>query len=270
MKKVFYLAGLPRSGSTLLSDLLAQNDDFHASPSSGLRDMIELVKNNWNGNEHFKASFDINKIDALLKGMMQSYYSTEEASVIFDKNRGWTGAVELANLLSHDNKAKIIVCVRNVVEIIASLEKMYRKNAHDFALPQEKANFAQFQLLANRCEAWVNATGMIGAPYVSILEALNRGYRDNLLFVDYNKLTIEPEAQLKRIYEFIDIEFDEKIHYFDNVISSNHEYEMARGFPQSLHQIRAEVKPQVSDAFKVLGKENFEKYSNSEFWNQFI
>jgi sulfotransferase len=269
MKNLFFLSGLPRAGSTLLSDLLAQNDAFHCSPTSGLIDMLNLIKNNWNSNEHFKASFDINMINDMITGTAQGFYQSVEADNVIDKSRAWCGSVPLANLLSNNN-AKVIVTVRLVVEVIASFEKMYRKNAHNFMLPQEKANQASYATLEGRCENLVSSSGIIGSSYNQILQAMKTGFKSNLLFVDYNRLCIEPEAELKRVYNFLEIDFPEKVHQYTDVISQNYEYEMARGFPQSLHEIRAEVKPQKSDAFEILGKELFEKYSNSEFWNNYL
>ena len=270
MKELFFISGLPRSGSTLLSDLLSQNDDFYTSPTSGLIDMIKLVKNNWNANEHFKSSFEIDQINEMLSGMPQSFYSNKSENIIFDKSRAWTGAVPLANLLSQGGKAKIIVTVRKVTDIISSFEKMYRKNAHNFTLPQAKSDPAKFNTLAGRCESWVSAAGIIGSCYTLILEAIKTGYLDNFLFVDYDNLCIDPDGELKRIYNFIGKEWSANVHQYKNVLSTHYEYEIARGFPQSLHQIRSEVKPQKSDAIKILGKELFEKYSNSEFWSEYI
>lgn len=268
MKQYFFISGLPRTGSTLLTDLLSQNPDIYASPSSGVLNMVELVKNNWNGNEHFKATFEIEQIDGMIKGVFDGFYESKTEGYIFDKNRGWPGAIELANLLC-EKDAKVIITVRKMPDIIASLEKMFRSNAHNFMLPQEKGKPGVFRTLAQRCEEWVNSEGMIGQSYNVIKEALNRGYRPQMLFVDYDNLCLDPAGELKRIYKFCDIDWTDQ-HYFDNVVSKHYEYEMARGFPQSLHQIREEVKPQKSDAAKILGKELFDKYSKSEFWSPFI
>ena len=267
MKETYFISGLPRSGSTLLSDLLAQNPDFYCSPTSGVRDMCELVKNNWNGNEHFKASFDIDGVNEMIKGIFHGYYSVYEEPVIFDKNRGWTGAIGLANLISHEKEAKIRCTVRDLTDIIASLEKMNRRHSHNFMLPQEKANQQQSRILDGRCEGWVSADGIIGGPYSGLLEAFKIGKANQLLLVEYDELCLKPEETLKKIYKFIDKPFY-KDHYYEGVKRSSHEYEMSRGFPDDLHEVRPKVEFKKSDAINVLGKELFDKYSNSEFWRQ--
>ena len=47
MKKIFYNSSLPRSGSTLISNLVAQNPNFYCTPTSGLGDLILNAKNTY-------------------------------------------------------------------------------------------------------------------------------------------------------------------------------------------------------------------------------
>ena len=49
-KKIFIVAGLPRSGSTLLMNILGQNDAFFVTPTSGILDIIVYIRNSWNNN----------------------------------------------------------------------------------------------------------------------------------------------------------------------------------------------------------------------------
>ena len=54
-KTIYFVAGLPRSGSTLLTNLLAQNPRMHATPTSGIIAMLVAVRNGWDQNEAFRA-----------------------------------------------------------------------------------------------------------------------------------------------------------------------------------------------------------------------
>jgi hypothetical protein len=40
MKKIYFLSGLPRSGSTVLAALLQQHPEMHTTATSGLLDML--------------------------------------------------------------------------------------------------------------------------------------------------------------------------------------------------------------------------------------
>ena len=40
MDKIFYQSSLPRAGSTLLQNVLAQNPDIYATPTSGVLELV--------------------------------------------------------------------------------------------------------------------------------------------------------------------------------------------------------------------------------------
>jgi len=40
MKEIYFINGMPRSGSTLLCNILAQNPEFHVTPTSGLSELV--------------------------------------------------------------------------------------------------------------------------------------------------------------------------------------------------------------------------------------
>jgi hypothetical protein len=50
-KKIYLVAGLPRSCSTLLMNILGQNKEFYVTPTSGILDMISQVRNSWELND---------------------------------------------------------------------------------------------------------------------------------------------------------------------------------------------------------------------------
>lgn len=52
------ISGLPRAGSTLLCNILAQNPRFHATATSGILEMLFRVRNGWDTVEEFRAMDD--------------------------------------------------------------------------------------------------------------------------------------------------------------------------------------------------------------------
>ena len=49
MKKIYFLSGLPRSGSTVLAALLQQHPEMHTTATSGLLDMLVGTLKAWGG-----------------------------------------------------------------------------------------------------------------------------------------------------------------------------------------------------------------------------
>lgn len=46
-KIIHLMAGLPRSGSTLMCNILNQNPRFHATSTSGILDIVLTIRNQW-------------------------------------------------------------------------------------------------------------------------------------------------------------------------------------------------------------------------------
>jgi len=95
-KTIHFIAGFPRAGSTLLCNILNQNPRFHATSTSGILDIVLAIRNQWENVNEFQASPNKAGKNAVMKPILQNYYSTVDRPVVFDKSRGWPGYLELA------------------------------------------------------------------------------------------------------------------------------------------------------------------------------
>src|SRR3954449_12992878 len=77
-KKFAFISGLPRSGSALLANILAQNPRFHASATSRILDVMFGVRNNWDQFPQFQAMEDRGACEAakrrVLRAILEAYY----------------------------------------------------------------------------------------------------------------------------------------------------------------------------------------------------
>ena len=55
MDKLFFQSSLPRAGSTLLQNILAQNPDVYATPTSGVLELVFAARGNYTNSPEFKA-----------------------------------------------------------------------------------------------------------------------------------------------------------------------------------------------------------------------
>ena len=115
-KQLFLLAGLPRSGSTLLGTLLNQNPNIYVPHTSS-----------------FVEDFMGNKMQQIkipfLKKLFQSYFSElTDKPIVIDKRRSWQ-TIENIKMYKEifGKKPKIICTVRNLEEIIASYKSFIFK-----------------------------------------------------------------------------------------------------------------------------------------------
>jgi sulfotransferase len=78
-KTIHFIAGLPRSGSTLLANLLSQNPRCHASATSGILEVLFGVRNHWDQLAEFKAAPDAHVVEAakkrVLRAILEAYYA---------------------------------------------------------------------------------------------------------------------------------------------------------------------------------------------------
>lgn len=263
-KTIHFIAGLPRSGSTLLCNILNQNPRFHASSTSGILDIILAIRNQWENVTELRASPNKAGKDAVMRPILQNYYSIVDRPVIFDKSRGWGGYMELGEHIL-GRKMKMIVPVRKITDILGSFERLWRTQSHEWQFPQEKSHYFEWQTVEGRADVWMKNDQPVGIAYNRIRDALSRGFRDRMHFVEFEDLTCSPRETIQKVYEFLGEEPFE--HDFVNVEQTTAEDDDIHGIP-GLHIIRPKVQPVIRDVQSIIGAESYKRYSNAEFWKQ--
>lgn len=258
-KRIYFLAGLPRSGSTLLSNIFAQNPDIHVTPTSGIVDMLVQVRNAWDRNDGFRAT-DRAKSDAakedVLRAMLEAYFARVERPVCIDKNRYWPEFLEMASgIMGGREKIKVIVTVRDLREVLASFEELCRKTSVFAEVQTDPAVALKFKTAQGRVEVFLDAAQVVGRSYIGIRDALTRGWADSMHFVEYEDLTRQPKQTLSGIYRFLGEEPFE--HDFNQIEQVTYEDDLVHGF-RDLHKIRPQVKPQASKWSRVFDESVFQ------------
>ena len=246
-KTIYFLAGLPRSGSTLLMNILAQNPVIHATPTSGILDMLVSVRNHWNQNEAFRAmDRDLSEgiKERVLRGMLQDYFAHVDQPICIDKNRIWTEYLELAEVLVRGRQnVKVLITVRDLRDVLASFERLYRKTSALSQLAQESGTALKFKTATGRVEVFADDAQPVGRAFNAIRDAVTRGWLDCMHFIEYEQLTRQPQQTLSGIYDFLGIE--SYAHNFNYVEQVTVEDDFVYGF-KDLHIIRPKVEPQSS------------------------
>jgi sulfotransferase len=245
-KTIYFIAGLPRSGSTLLTNILAQNPACYTTPTSGIIDMLVNVRNHWDQNQAFKA-MDRNLSEQIkqrvMQDMLQGYFAHAPQPICIDKNRFWCEFLEMAAaLVGGRDKVKVIVTVRDLRDVLASFEQLYRNTSGLGQLPQENSMAMKFKTARGRVEVFADDTQPVGRAFNAIRDAITRGWRDNMHFVEYDALTRSPDSTLAGIYDFLGQPHHQ--HDFNHVEQVTHEDDAVYGF-KDLHIIRNKVEPQA-------------------------
>lgn len=249
MSQIFHcLNGMPRSGSTLLANVLNQNPRFRATPTSGLCPLLMEINRAWSEIPEIQASTKPFDRIHTLRAVIEGYHSDIMEQVIIDKSRGWVCAFEMLEYI-FGHPPKIIVTYRDIPSILASCEKLFRR---ELASPQSTARWGQnMETLEGRLAHWTESTQIVGGAYNRIRDCVIRGHRASMHFVNFKDLTTRPEETLKLLYKFLGEDFFPE-HDFDNVEQSTHEKDSAHGFVD-LHTIRPLVRPVTKDYLDILG-----------------
>ena len=255
MKQYFFISGLPRSGSTLLSAILKQNPDFYAdifSPVEELTgnsiDIITSSENNVTVTEDQRKN--------LMYGMFEGYYQHIDNSVIFDSSRGWTKKTNFLKTLFP--YTKILCPVRDISSILNSFEVISSKNPfHTKTITKYNNN------VFSRCDGMMDKNdGIVAVPWIFLQE----GYALNpemIYFIEYENLCRNPEKTMKKIYEFMEQPYYS--HNFENVEYSNENFDKVCNL-KDLHTVKRKVEYKPPRC--VLPPEIVKKYNemNMEFW----
>ncbi len=202
MKKLVLIAGLPRSGSTLLCNILNMNPRFHATATSPMIDMISSVRTVFSHNITSKTHNRLEEMDRVgnaLNSFIHGYYADSE--VVFDKSRGWPSKLSVIDEIFKTHDVKIIWTYRDPVQIVNSIESKHRKtilleNADEVA-------GANLTTLNQRVDAYINDGGIVASPVWFLNDLFDMGMQDRVKIVRYGDLTSGPQLVMNQIHDFI-------------------------------------------------------------------
>lgn len=263
IKKIFYNSSLPRAGSTLIQNILSQNPDIHTTPTSGMYEMLSACRTIYTDGLEFKAQ-DSKKMELGFKSFLKAglygfYEPLTDRPYVIEKCRGWGS--EYAFINAFDPDPKIICMVRDVRAIYASMEKKYRKHP---LTDHHLANWGDLTgtNVDKRMVVWSN-TPPIGPAMDRLYEVLVQGIHKHILFIRFEDLCLDPENQLRSIYEYLELPYFK--HDFKNIQQYTYEDDKWYGVFGD-HTIRNELKPVQDDFREVLGLKACKLIEESYSW----
>ena len=267
-KNFYFMAGLPRSGSTLLSSILNQNPRFYSGPSSPVVATMIGLENQFSNDELFLGYPKPEQAKQIIASILPQYYSDRQEPVIFDKNRSWT--VRMNYIPGYfDIQPKVICPVRGTSEILTSFISMMRRNPYEV---NGKINFIDEMLVKNnvpltddnRCEFIASPNGILGQSVEGLRKALMEGYDNSLHLVEYRDLVNNPKETVEKIYEFLGEElFEHDFNKLDNINRENDA--QIYGFAD-MHDVRPTLESVSKNPEDILSPEILEKCKDTEFW----
>jgi len=249
VNKLHILAGLPRSGTTVLSALLNQNPELYTTTSSTF---VEFL---WRNYSMWECVGELDGLDTdkmrklkipFLKNIGNIFFNElTDKKIVIDKRRSWH---YVNNIKMYEEiygvKPKIICTVRDVSEIVASYMQIFENNEEKFIADESLHRGQIFEV-----------------PFNNLKETFFSSYADCLHLVEYENLVNKPQETLNNIYKFLNIPSYK--HTFTNIKVIEQEGDHSW---ENLHTIRPTLSKKVRDKNKYLTNYQIKKYNDRIFW----
>jgi sulfotransferase len=232
MRQFHFLAGLPRSGSTLLAAILRQNPMITASMSSPLGAIFSQMQRAVSRGNEAAMFLNDGQRERLLRHIFTECY--EDANeIVFDTNRMWPS--KLPTLVRLFPDCKIVCCVRPVQWVIDSVERLIRANAFELS---GIFGFEPGGTVYSRANGL--SSGMVGFAMDALREGFYGEHASHMLFVEYEALARYPSDTVKAVYEWLGLTPFE--HDFDRIeqVPGAAEFDEKLGTP-GLHRVGSKV-----------------------------
>lgn len=220
MEKTYhFMAGLPRSGSTVLAALLNQHPDIYASPQTHLLQMLYELNEKIPNYESHKAGLLHAGYNNVINSIANAFYSHISKPVIIDKNRGWGTPYNWSNLSGYVSpEGKVIITMRPILEVLASFAKALEETRKTLGyapyLVQDLWVTHYRDERDAQIEALMKPNGEVDRAIFSIANLL-KNHRDKVLLIWFDDLTEAPQETMNQIYDFLEIKRHQ--HNFDSI-----------------------------------------------------
>jgi sulfotransferase len=254
---IHFIAGLPRSGSTLLAGILRQNPRFHAGMTSPVGSMYMALESAMSRRNDTAVFIDNTQRRNVLKGLFSSYYADiHREKLVFDTNRAWCSKLPaLADLFP---AARVICCVRHIGWIMDSIERLVRRNAFELS---GIFGFEPGGTVYTRIDRLSSSGGLVGYALDALREAYFGEHATKLIVLEYQALARAPHDTMRLLYEMLGEPLFE--HDFDNVDYQADDFDLALG-TRGLHTVKRRV--EWIDRQTILPPGLFDRYINDMFW----
>ena len=259
------MAGLPRSGSTVLSALLNQNPEIYSSPQTDLLEMLYELESKIPSYESYQAKLMHPNFASVLYGMADNFYAPINKSVVIDKNRGWGTPYNWDNLSLYVNaEGKVILTMRPILEVLASFIKVAQKtNNATASMPYLNDNLwaTHYRDVTDaQVENIMAANGEMDRAIFSIANLI-KNHQHKVHVVWFDDLLNTPQETMNNIYNFLGLDCFE--HNFNQIKAlDNHDDLNGYGI-LGLHDVNKKLARPKTDPSELLSDYVIQKYGNA-------
>lgn len=270
MQRIQFMAGLPRSGTTLLGAIMSQNPAVYVSPQSDLTEHLHRVHLESMKGEDVRLGVLQAQHNSLLRGVIPAFYADTPQPLVIDKSRRW-GAPYYLRLLQEvmPEQPRILSPVRPLAEVVASFVRKAQANPDSNYIDQQMIaeDFLPYwrkPLDDARVDWLLQPGGMLDAAMLSVSSALKPETAHLFHLFTYADLVDEPGKTLDGIYDFLGV--DRFAHDFTTIPAAEpHADAEVLGVPD-LHTVRPTLAATAPPPETVLSDYALTRCQIEDFW----
>ena len=255
-KQLFFLVAQPRSGNTLFASIMNQNPEIACTPNSITLEIMKdlfLLKET----DVFQNYPDHRSLDNVLDVVYDTYYKDWPQRIIIDRGPVTTNG-NFALMQKHFKQPfKCIVLLRDLMDVLASYMKWYTEN------PDAFVNRFNLQTDEEKLGMIMNKDGAVAKDLEAIKNAFN--YPDICHFVKYDDLVAQPEQEIRKVYQFMELPyFNHKFEDLQQVEVNGMKYDDTI-VGKNMHNIRSVVRKVNNPYIDKIPERIRQKYGHIRF-----
>ena len=264
-KTYHFMAGLPRSGSTVLSAILNQNPQVYASPQTDLLQMLYTLESNIPGYESFRAGLLHQSYASVMHGLADTFYSHIDKPVVIDKNRGWGTPYNFNELSPYVNvEGKVILTMRPILEVLASFVKISKESQKITKQLQYLNSNLWVSSYRDETDALVEnlmiPNGELDRAIFSVANLI-KNHRERVHIVWFDDLLDNPDSTLDAIHKFLGLNnFD---YNFNKIEAKDKHDDLSAYGIVGLHDVKKKLARPKTDPASYLSEYSIQKYQNA-------
>ena len=197
-KQLFFLVAQPRSGNTLFTSIINQNPEIACTPNSITLEIMKdlfLLKET----DVFQNYPDHKSLDNVLDVVYDNYYKDWPQPIIIDRGPVMTQGNFQLMQKHYKRPFKCIVLLRDLMDVLASYMQWYTENPDAFVNKYNLKNDEE------KLSMIMNNQGAVAKDLEAIKNSYN--YKDICHYVKYDDLVSQPEQEIRKVYEFMNLPY---------------------------------------------------------------
>lgn len=158
-------------------------------------------------------------------------------------------------------ESKVICCVRNIAWVLDSFEKLYQQDPYEQT--RLFPNDVDRSTVYTRVRSLAGSNRVVGYAAQALKQAFYSKLSDKLILVDFDALVQQPEKTIKKLYDLLGE--DQYQHNYNDVSFEAKVFDENLGIP-NLHTVRKNIKHEPRES--ILPPDLFKEFSGINFWLQ--